>query len=62
MSVKELRSTNCQLQNSHGDEEYSIGNIVKSIITTMYSAREVVDLSEGSHHELYKCLTTKLYT
>ena len=31
--MKELRSTNRQLQNSHGDVKYSIGNTVNNILT-----------------------------
>ena len=33
--VKGLRSTNWQLQNSHGDVKYSIGNIVNNVVITM---------------------------
>ena len=34
--VRGLRSTNWQLQNSHGDVKYSIGNIVNSIVITVW--------------------------
>ena len=33
--VKGLRSTNWQLQNSHGDVKYSIGNIVSNTVIMM---------------------------
>ena len=39
--VKELRSTNWLLQNSHGDVKYSIGNIVSNIVITIYGVRWV---------------------
>ena len=45
--VKELRSTNWQLQNSHRDVKYSIGNMVNNIVITMCGARWVLDSSEG---------------
>ena len=34
--VKRLRSTNWQLQNSHEDMNYNIGNIVNNTVITMY--------------------------
>ena len=37
--VKGLRSTNWQLQNSHRDVKYSIGNIVDNIVITTCGAR-----------------------
>ena len=55
--VKGLRRTNWQLQNSHRDVKYSIGNIVNSIVITMYGARQVLELSGRPLHKLYKCLT-----
>ena len=39
--VKELRSTNWQLQNSHGDIKDSIGDIVNNILITMYGVEWV---------------------
>ena len=42
--VKGLRSTNSQLENSHGDVKYGIRNIVNYIVITMYDARLVLDL------------------
>ena len=36
---EEIRSTNGQLQNSHEDVKYSIGNIVNHIVITVYGAR-----------------------
>ena len=56
--VKGLRRTNWQLQNSHRDGKYSIGNIVNNIVITMYSARCVLNLLGRSLHKLYECLTT----
>lgn len=50
--VKGLRSTHCQLQNSHGDVKYSAGTIVNNIIMTMYSARWVLELL-GDHFMNY---------
>ena len=43
--MKELRSTNRQLQNSHGDVKYSIENSVDNILITLYGVRWVEDLS-----------------
>ena len=34
--VKRLRNTDWQLQNSHGDIKYSIGNIAKDVVITKY--------------------------
>ena len=34
-----LRSTNWQLQNSHGDAKYSVEKIINNIVVTMYGAR-----------------------
>lgn len=42
--VKGWRNTNWQLQNSHGDVECSMGNIVNSTAITRRSARWVRDL------------------
>ena len=42
--VKGLRSTNWQLQTSHGDGKYSLRNTVNNITITMYGARLVLDL------------------
>ena len=36
--VKGLRSTEWQLQNSHGDVKYSIGNRVDNIVIIVYGA------------------------
>ena len=58
--VKRLRSTNCQLQNDHGDVTYSLGNIVNNVIT-MYGVKWVWTLSGESLPQLYKCPTTRLY-
>ena len=38
--VKGLRSTNWQLQKSHGDVEYSTGNRVNNTVITLDSASE----------------------
>ena len=54
--VKGLTSTNCQSQNSPGDVQDSIGNIVNNTVITTYGARW------GSLHKLRKYLTTMLYT
>ena len=42
--VKELRTTNWLLQNTHGDVKNSIGNIVNNTVITMYGVRWVRDL------------------
>ena len=60
VEVKGLRNINWQLQNSHGDVKYSIGNTVNNVITKC-SVRWVRDLSGKSPHTLHKCLTTMLY-
>ena len=46
--VKGLKSTNWQLQNSHRDVKYSIGNIANNIVITVYGVRWVLELS-GVH-------------
>ena len=46
--VKRLRSTNWQLQNSHGKVKYSIGNTVNNTLIMTYGARLVLDLLKGS--------------
>ena len=46
--VKELRSTDWWLQNSHGDVKYSIGNIVNSTVITTYGASWVLEKSWGT--------------
>ena len=60
--VKGLRSTNWQLQNSHGDKKYTLRHTVSNIVVTKYGARCLTDLSGGSLCKLYKCLTTMRYT
>ena len=40
---KGLRSTHWQLQNSHEDAKYSIGNIVNNTVIIMYGARWLTD-------------------
>ena len=60
--AKKLRSTNWQLQNSHGDVKYSIENIAKNIVISMYGTRWVLKISGGTPYKLYDCLTTMLYT
>ena len=44
--VKGLRSTHWQLQNSHRNVKYSMGNIVNNIVITMCGARWVPEISE----------------
>ena len=44
---KGLRSTNWQLQNSHGDIKYSLGNIVNTIVMTIHGIRCIQDLLGG---------------
>ena len=50
--VKGLRSTNWQLQNSHEDVKYSIGDRVNSIVITMYGVKWVLVLW-GDHFVSY---------
>ena len=44
--VKKLQglSTNWQLQNSHEDVKYSVGNTVNNIVITMHGARLVLEI------------------
>ena len=42
--AKGFTSTNWQLQNSHGDVKYSIGNIVNIIVTTVCGARWALEI------------------
>ena len=42
--VKELRSTNWELQNSHGGVRYGTGNIVNNIEITLYGLEWVLGL------------------
>ena len=51
--VKGLRSTDWQLQNSHGNVKYRIRNTVRSIVITMYGARGVLEIP-GQH--FVKCM------
>ena len=37
--VNGLRSTNWQLQNSHGDVKYSIENIVSNVVITVWGVQ-----------------------
>ena len=60
--VKGLRSTNWQLQNSHGDVKYSVGYIVNNIVMTTYGVRRVLEILGGTCCKVYCCLTTMLYT
>ena len=53
--VKGLRSTNWQLQNSHGDVKHSIGNIVNNILLTIW-CQVGSRLTGRSLRKLYKCL------
>ena len=57
-----LRSRNWQLQNTHGDVKYCVGNIVNDIVITMYGARWVFEILGGSLCKVYDCFTTMLYT
>lgn len=45
--LKGLRSTNVQLQKSHEDVKYSIGNIVKNVVINMYGVRRVLEIPWG---------------
>ena len=42
--------------------KYSVGNAVSNIVVTMYGARWVLEISEGTLCKVYDCLTTMLYT
>ena len=50
---KGLRSINWELQNSHRDVKYSMGNIVNNILITIYGVRRVQDLSRWPLSKLY---------
>ena len=56
------RSTDQQLQNSHGDVKYSLGNIVSNIVITTYGARWALNSSGGTLCKVYDCQTTMLYS
>ena len=58
--MKDLRRTECLLQNSHGDVKYSVGDVVDNIVITMYGARWVLKISGGTLSKIYDCLTTML--
>ena len=60
--VKELRSTNWQLQNSHTDIKYNIENIVHNIVTTMHGARWVLTISGKTLCKVNNFLIAMLYT
>ena len=51
--LKGLRSTNWLLKNSHGDVQYSIGNIVNNILITMYGVRWIWNLWGWSLSKLH---------
>ena len=59
---KGLRSINWELQNSHRDVKYSIGNVVNNIVITMDGARWVLEILRGTLNEEYDFLTTILYS
>ena len=60
--VKGLRSTNSQLENSHGNVKYRTVNIVNNIVITMYGASWVFEILGESLCKVYDYLTTMLYT
>ena len=59
--VKGLRSTDRQLQNSHGAVKCSRGNTVSNIVITKYGARWVLEILGASLYKVYDYLTTMLY-
>ena len=48
--MKGLRSTDLQLQNSHGDAKYRMWNIANNTVMAVYSVRWALDLSGCSLH------------
>ena len=42
------------IKNSQEDVQYSIGNVINNIVIALYGIRCILDLSEGSHHRVYK--------
>ena len=46
--LKGLRSTDWQLQNSHGDVKYSTGKTVNNSVITTYGASWVLEVSGGT--------------
>ena len=50
-----------QLQNSHGDVKYSIGNIINNVVITMYDAQWVLEISGGTLYKVYNCEITMLH-
>ena len=59
--LKEVRSTDRQLQNSHRDVKYSVGNIVNNILIIMCGLRWVLEIWE-TLCKICDCLPTTLYT
>ena len=60
--MKDLRSTDEQLQGSREDVKHGTGNTVNNTVITMFGERWVLDLSGVSLHKLHKYLTTMLYS
>ena len=58
--VRSLRSIDWQLQNSHGDVKYSMGNIVNNTVITMYGASKILEKSWRTLCK-YDYLTRVLY-
>ena len=55
-----IRKYKLVVTNSPGGGKYSTGNIVSNIVTTVYSARGMLEI--GGLCKVYGFLTTMLYT
>ena len=59
--MKDLRTADWQLQNSHGDVNYSMGKRVSNIVMTMYGAGWIIEILRCTICRIYDCLATVLY-
>ena len=50
------------VQNSHGDANYSTGNIANNIVITIYGTRWILKLPGETLCKVCDCLTTRLFT
>ena len=50
------------IQDSHGNVEYNIGNIVPNIIITTYGTRCILEISREQLCKVYDCVTSVFCT
>ena len=48
------------MQNSHGDVKYSMGNIAKNIVKTMYGAKWILEISRETLRKVYDYITRQV--